>query len=479
MKKFLSLILALSMLFLSASCAEKEGGGQIIGSGEEETKAEFTSKYADMAESNTLPVLSSENFKVSVSMFSYYFNCIYHNHVDSGETNIDPKTSLKEQTYSGTYSWFDYIIYETSDNVKIKLYLAEEAIDAGMTLSDEDYKKIDEEITKIDNNAKALGISTALNIKNYYSSSVDETSIRKCLELTALAEKYNKEVLDPKYIFTDEDYEEYFKKSPNDYLAMNYIQYLIPADKGNAEAEKQFAACKTAEEFTALIESRLATDYPDMKAEDYDKNIATLFTYNQYYSKDSTFAEWAYDAERKPYDVYVKTNDNGITYLAMMLPASNDTHSEVLYRDITPVHNVYAIAFLEDDYGDAEKAKAQAEAVAENARGGSDMASLCTMYGGGSMSNITRGDAPTAVEEWIFDENRVADEVGTVTVEGVGTYVIKMRADGDLAWKYFCAVDMTNEIYNNDLTAFQAKHPIGVDNDAVAYVTEINEAAEE
>lgn len=426
-----------------------------------------------MKEIDITAVLWSNNFSVSVSMFTYFFNSVYHNYVDAGTYGIDEKISLKEQAYSGSTTWFDQLARETSSNIQIKLFLAEEALAAGMALSDEDYADIDNEIRIIGNNAAAQNTSTEANIKIYYGDLVNEATVRKCLELNALADKYNTEKLQPKYNFKAEDYDKQFEKSPKSYLAMSYMTYIIPAETGNDDVTEQFKACKSDKEMEELIRSRMATDYPNIKAEEYKQRIKELYVHRQYSTEGSEFSDWAYDDARKPYDVYTKTT-NGITYVAMMLPALEEAYTEVLYRDRTIVHNVYAIAFLEMDYDDdAEKALEIASSVYEQAKGGSDMLALCNMYGGGSMSNIMLGDAPAAVENWIFDEARKVDDIGIITVDGVGTYVIKMRVDGGETWQYLCALDLTDEIYEADLQTFSHKYPLGKNNDAVENITEI------
>ncbi len=473
MKRFISIIICAAILLAVPACTKKEGG-ELNTTVQTDRQSEFDSRYSDLKEIDSTSVLWSDNFSVSVSMFTYYFNCVYHNYVDAGSYDIDVAVSLKEQTYSGATTWFDYIASETSNNVQIKLFLAEEAVERGMTLSDEAYGEIDAEVTRIANNATAQNISTEANVKLYYGDVVNEATVRKCLELNALADKYNTEVLDPKYVFDSADYDERFEKDPKSYLAMSYMTYIIPAETGSEEVTAQFTAAADTDEMEALIRGRIATDYPDIKAEEYDECIEELYVYRQYWTENSEFATWAYDDARQAYDVYAKTYDNGITYLAMLLPAEDQTYSPVLYKDMTPVHNVYAIAFLEMDYeDDADKAHSVAESVYEKAKGGSDMISLCDTYSGGSMSNIMYGDAPTAVEEWIFDEARETDEVGLIKVEGVGSYVIKMRPDGGAAWQYRCALDMTDEIYETDIKTFSEKYPIGTNNGAVENVTEI------
>ncbi len=473
MKRFISIIICAAILLAVPACT-KQQGGELDTTVQNGSQSAFSSRYSDLDELDSTSVLWSDNFKVSVSMFTYFFNSVYHNYVEAGSYIIDETVSLKEQTYSDGTTWFDYIASETSNNVQIKLFLAEEALANGMTLADSVYEEIDAEITRINNNATAQNISIEANIKYYYGDVVNEATVRKCLELNALAEKYNTEVLDPKYVFDSADYDDCFANDSKSYLAVNYMTYIIPAETGSDEVTAQFAAAANTDEMEALIRQRIALDYPDINEEEYDERINELYVYRQYSSENSAFASWAYDDARQAYDVYTKTYESGITYVAMLLPAEDQTYSPVLYKDMTPVHNVYAIAFLEMDYSyNADDAHSAAESVYEQAKNGADIVSLCNAYSGGSMSNIMYGDAPTAVEEWIFDEARETGEIGLIKVEGVGSYVIQMRADGGAAWQYLCALDMTDEIYETDIMTFYERYPIGTNNGAVENVTEI------
>ncbi len=475
MKRFISILLVLLATVSIASCAKEKAPE---GEGEGDAKV-FASRYADLTEANNEAVLQSDNFTVSVSMFNYYYTCVLRNYVQNCGDSVpfDKSQPLREQIYDSNQgaSWFDYMAYQTSETVKIKLYLAEAALEEGIVLEDKDYEPIDKEINNIDATAQGEGVSTAMKIKTYYGETVDEAAIRKALELNALGGKYNTEVLDDKYNFSDESYDNYFEENKNYVLAFNYVSYQIPKDAENTEAILQeFKSAADDSEFVEITKKYIFSHYPKVTEDNIDSALDALRVNGQYYSDESEFAIWAYDKDRKVYDVYSEVSDAGVTRIAMLLPGDGEAYTDVLYKDITPLHNISAVFLSEEQFAETGGAMVMAEKVYELAMGNTEFSTVCTMYGGGNTSNIIRGSTPPAVEKWVFDEERTEGEIGIVEDEGFGVYVIKMRADGMEAWKYRCATTMANNTYSDDLDAFKKKYTVKENAEAAYKISEIS-----
>ena len=473
MKRFISILLVLSALISLASCSDKKDNTPAPA----ETK--FVSRYADLTESDVEAVLQTDHFTVSVSMFNYYYTCVLRNYIKNCGDSVPFDTSkpLREQIYDTEQnaSWFDYMAYQTSETVKIKLYLAEAAFEEGMILEDKDYEPIDKEIGNIEATAKGEGISTLMKIKTYYGEKVDEAAMRKALEINALGGKYNTEVLDDKYNFSDESYNNYFEENKNYVLAFNYVSYQIPKDAEDTEAVlAEFKAAKDHDEFVEIIKKHIFSHFPKVNEENLEDAIDALHVNGQYYSDKSEFAKWAYSDERKVYDVYSEVSDAGVTRIAMLMPGDGEAYTDVLYKDITPLHNISAVFLSEEQFAETGGAMVMAESVYKLAQGNTEFSTICTMYGGGNTSNIIRGSTPPAVEKWVFDEAREDGEIGIVEDKGFGVYVIKMRGDGMEAWKYRCATTMANKTYSDDIKAFEEKYSVKENATAAYKISEIS-----
>ena len=157
------------------------------------------------------------------------------------------------------------------------------------------------------------------------------------------------------------------------------------------------------------------------------------------------------------------------------LPGSNELYgdSEVLWKDTTPLHNINSIIFSADEYGNEKDAKKKAEEVFQRIQGGESFADLMKECEGGPSSNLVRGNIPSELEAWIFDDARYTGEVGIVTVKNSSTYVIEMREDGIPAWKNFTLDALRTETFNADVAKLVKNTPMEEKSEGFAQITPI------
>ena len=117
--------------------------------------------------------MSSENYTITGTMYSYIFYNIYNNYYSYFGNSI---TSL-----------LGYIQSNAKSQAQQILALCEGAKAAGITLSDEDYATIDENIKNLEENLKTAGT----NISAYFGNcGVSRDDVREVMILSTLASKY-------------------------------------------------------------------------------------------------------------------------------------------------------------------------------------------------------------------------------------------------------------------------------------------------
>lgn len=287
-------------------------------------------------------VLKTENYKVTGTMIQYLVNSQYQNFYSNYGAyasifGLDVNKSLRDQTldtsntlvtsylglseedkdFKGT--WFDYFWKVAEDQLRSSLVLCEAAKKAGVTLNDEDYKKIDDSIKALytdmdkinEENRKTYeqlygrkNYTTFGGIKDYLSASfgigVSIKDIRNVLEIYTLSEKYynqcSEEMLE-ELKRNNPEVEAYYNDHVSNYYKATFLNYTFsaaytaPSDKNDTEKvnaawntyledinkamdhAKALSECKTEEEFKVYL---INYWFEKLWQTQYDKTITEL-----------------------------------------------------------------------------------------------------------------------------------------------------------------------------------------------------------
>ena len=140
----------------------------------------------------------SEDFEVNGAMMTYYVYSSYSSYINylyeiyssmlSSSSNInvydymgiDPNVSLKDQVYDkeSGQTWFDYFADMAKTQVEQQLVYAQAAKEAGVTLDDEDYAAIDQNIQMVEAYSELYGMSFNSYLANNYGKGVREKDLR-------------------------------------------------------------------------------------------------------------------------------------------------------------------------------------------------------------------------------------------------------------------------------------------------------------
>lgn len=271
---------------------------------------------------NTVSV-SSENYEVNNSMLSYFFNTQYQQMASYlQQLGIDTSKNLKNTQYSGSKSWYDYIMEQAITQVERILVLCEAAKAEGFEMSEEDRGHIDEAIESIKSMAKAYkeqyGGSESFYIRSIYGYGVNLDDIRDAIELSQLASSYSAKLADS-YQYTEEEWNEYLDENRSDFLVVDYVSYTFDAthfkkkEDEKTSAESKAPATETAVSSSAAENTTAAEDKAEKELSDEAKEAkakATALYQELLTFKDS--AESIFDTNIKDYltsVVYADTED--------------------------------------------------------------------------------------------------------------------------------------------------------------------------
>ncbi len=399
--------------------------------------------------------LETPNFQVDGAMFSYFFYSKYNDYVnyyaDSlTDLGLDTSLSLKEQesTYGGT--WFDYFRLETQELAQDLLLFAESAKSTGLELDEEDYSYIDAALESTRQAADAAGMELDAFLDSQYGVGVREDDVRRCLELTTLAEK-RYEVFVQDFSVTDEELEAYCAAHPEDFYYCDYLFYTFTADTlADATSEEAaaldqetralaeaLAACDSEEAFeAAVLEQERALAEEELTEEDEESILEDIrITYHKYGTENEE-DQWAFDAARQAGDTAVFGSDGEYTVYYLLQPQYRQEYITKNVRHILLTSNTYETE--EDAEAKAEELLAQwledggtAEAFAALARQYSEDTGSVT--DGGLYANVLRGEMGGEFENWCYSDERAPGDTGTLS-SSYGVHVMYFEGDGLPAW---------------------------------------------
>ncbi len=313
-------------------------------------------------------------FNVTQTMATYlawqeqYSTWYYHWYYCTYYGQEDPTGLVKSHTYPDTFAQLlskisiDEALRDCVDDIleSLKIYVAvcDEAERKGVKLGADEQESINKTITEL----KTMQVNFGYNsfdafLKDNLGNGVKEKDIRAALELVALYTKYTS-VMQVQFENATklEDLINFREENPDDYYKIDYLTFA--ADK---EAIAQaLAACKTAEEFKALVLSNhLADNYKTVynkytvtaNADEVLASISAMTdtesaktltnkldelgaeALKEYTEKDqllkdnASIKSWILNKNRKQYEKTVIAVDDGIYLLVYMSAVTNGNAS--------------------------------------------------------------------------------------------------------------------------------------------------------
>jgi len=190
--------------------------------------------------------LDSGKQKYSVAEVNYVFytqynqyNQLYSNYLGSS-ISLDDVYNTDED--GNEVTWGDYFLEYSKQQLLEMTAMCAYAKANGMTLDDEDYAAIDDEISQIEETAKSNGWSNANGLLSaYYGKGCTTNVVRSMMELQTLAGKAQ-DVVTGDLTYTAEELAEKYATLADDYDKFTYDVYYIEAETVESEEEDGTAA---------------------------------------------------------------------------------------------------------------------------------------------------------------------------------------------------------------------------------------------
>lgn len=237
--------------------------------------------------------------KIPVTESNFYFLQTFLQLSQYAAYGYFPSTSEGYLDLAATYdkdgkTYSEYFVKQAEDYIQSTYILVSRAKAAGLKLTDEDKKTIDDEIKeRTEQQAKPAGVDLDTILKLYFGPECDEKAYRHILENATIAGRYQEKFQ-----------KEY--KIPEDQMMIPKIRYALfyaPGASATADEKKKaetaandlLKQCKTLEDLKTAAEK--------------GKESGTIYDEGELSIRKgevvSSFEDWAYDASRKEGDIGV------------------------------------------------------------------------------------------------------------------------------------------------------------------------------
>lgn len=424
--------------------------------------------------------------RVTVAEYNFYYSSAFMNVYQTAQqyeqygagygamlTGFDYTKSPEKQTTkneAGEEISYPQKIHETAlENIAYETYYYNKAVEAGLSLTEEQEQEIDDQIEQYRSAAKEQQYSLGRFLNMYYKG-VGEKTFKRLLSRQTLASSYLEKVKNDKSdAITDEEVNAVYDEDPTAYNNVNLRLFGIAietaedtedttsantSDETTTQAADDETKTPSAEElkaremmgrvtseesFVALCKEYAAED--DKEA--FENDEASLFLYRDFETvksaTDEETAKWVFDSARKAGEMTVATTAEYVYVIYMLEPAFKVDYAPVTVRhslvqfqeekdadgnvvDLTDEKKAEYLAEAEKLLADWKAGEATEDSFAKMANESSD--DLASTVGtskeyesdpkGGLYENVEKGTMVRAFEDWIFDSARQPGDTGIV-----------------------------------------------------------------
>lgn len=453
---------------------------------------------------SSFDVGKSEIIDVSGSMFAYFLYYAKSQDYYSSYYGYDAGKSLREQPekcgYDESMTWFEFYASMAKNSVNQYVALASAAMASGMELSEDELKDLDDYFTEYEEDAYYYGYKTVEEkIADDLVEGISLEDLKEIFKIQLLAGKYTEayfDILEGKE-YSDEIIAKYAADHPEEFLAIDMINYTFYADCNSSSTDEEKAQAyaetrKRAENFLntykdeesfkkAIVDienSYLSTpssaenillDYViTNKIYDMDKNPS---------DSDKAYYEWAYSSDRNEGDTYLRevtlaTGEKYYTVYYITKPAYIVQYS---------TKNVRHILFMVDGELDGDEYLAARDTAKQNAENifneyiNGEMteerfAELAKEHSedgnaevGGIYENVPKDYMVTEFEDWIYDDKRQIGDTEIIQTS-FGYHIMYFVGDGCPSWELEATEGYISQLFEEHLEEMIDKYSVKYDN---------------
>lgn len=290
---------------------------------------------------------------VSIGMYNYYYSCISTNYISYagyGYYDIDTTKPFDEQKTTDSdgneTTWADLFEKDTIDQIQYITAYYEEAVKAGVGLTDDQKDAIDQQIESLKSSASEAEMSVDEYISSNYGKYCGMATLKKMLEQCYIAENYYQQSV-VSTTATDDEINAYYEKhsdeykvAPFAYLQIAFGDNIMTQKEAEKKAKDAVKNIKTVEDMKKAIptvckeslEQYVASGYfedVDSAAETLAENIETSIQ-----KSDESFTEkgreWLFNDSTKVGDCnYFVDVDNSMVFVVLKTGKVTVQDSEV------------------------------------------------------------------------------------------------------------------------------------------------------
>lgn len=289
---------------------------------------------------------------VSIGMYNYYYTIISNQYISGGsvDTSVDYAKQKTTNAEGKEVTWAQLFVDTTLEQIQYITAYYEEAVEKGVTLTDEQKKTIDEQIESLKTSAGSAGtdgegVSVDKYISDNYGDYCGLATIRKMLEQCYIAETYfSQKSIDIKV--TPEEVQAYFDKHKEDYQQIPYASLQIAyestdkkaADKAVKDGEKYAKQIKSVKDIKKLMPKvckDMLSQYISMGYFENEKEAVDALCETATTKSDSALptaaVEWLFDESVKEGTVKSFNDTENSTVFVIMKTGALTVPEEEMY----------------------------------------------------------------------------------------------------------------------------------------------------
>jgi len=408
--------------------------------------------------------------------YNALYNSLYSSYGELASYILNPNTPLKDQQYSETQSWADYLYEQTLDNMQQVTALCREAEKNGFALSEEEQQSVEASVSQMRAYALSGGYPDldSFLVANYGGKGMSEKVFRKVSTQMALADAYAAHVQEG-FTYTGAQLEDYYSANADDLDYFNYYLYFI-SSSNDRYADLADDAAKLAKAHEDAAELTAAADLEDFLARvrefsESDSDLTLTVVQGSGLSDD--YSGWLRDSTLAEGDKTVIDTETG-SYALWFVGREDNNYPMVNMR-----HVLFMGAKDEDGAYTAEsldEAELRARDVLVQYRSDpteEHFASLANELSedegsntnGGLYENVIRHQMVDGVNDFLFNEGSRPGDTAVVYGENEayqGYHAVLYVSDGELVRTKLAENALIRNDYEAYISARLAECPVSV-----------------
>ena len=457
------------------------------------------------------------NTDVSVGLYNYYYDSIVYEYTYYAaygyydlDTTKDFGAQFTKDEEGNELSWEAYFRKLALQRLTNYTMNYEKALEAGITLTDEQKEQIDSQLESIKEQASSENKSVNEYVNEKFGENCGLETLRKFLEQYFIAGNYyNRSTIENRP--SEDEVNAYFDENSNKYqscsIALIELEYDTTDDDTKAksiENAKSYMSKITdvesmkavmPEASASLIEQYVSAGYFETQEEavqtllDSIESTETRTNFESYFDEDT--ASWLFD-EATPVNSlnYFASEDYGIVYVILktaqpvlddaqvysvrhilITPANSEDEStsstETGYTDEQWANALSKAEAIVDEYNKGEKTELAFAELAEEYSEDTESTSAGSsgLYGGG-YEGTHIGEMVSEFEGWAVDPSRKYGDVDIVKSE-YGYHIMYFIFAGP-EYYYNAQTDLAEERNNEEIKNYPSKERAGMKNVHIA-----------